>query len=108
MRHLVHITRISRLSHHHRLPARTTERACAHVHLALHDGVERDYLLDDPGERTPAGGERLAYEPRVHLAYILARQGHDARWLAEFADLPHDAAHRIAELAASPSANGPK
>ncbi|MET9183231.1 hypothetical protein ABZX88_34225 [Kitasatospora aureofaciens] len=77
---------------------------CPSVRLALHDGVERAYRLDDPGDcplsgtpNTPAS----AYEPRVHLAYLLARQGHRPDWLARFADLPPAAAHRLAHAAAA-------
>ncbi|MFB7911033.1 hypothetical protein [Kitasatospora sp. NPDC056076] len=76
---------------------------CPSVRLALHDGVERAYRLDDPGS-CPRSGTRntpaSAYEPRVHLAYLLARQGHRPDWLARFADLPPAAAHRIALAAA--------
>ncbi|MFF2073833.1 hypothetical protein ACFVXG_03660 [Kitasatospora sp. NPDC058162] len=76
---------------------------CPSVRLALHDGVERAYRLDDPGS-CPHSGTRntpaSAYEPRVHLAYLLARQGHRPDWLARFADLPPAAAHRLAHAAA--------
>ncbi|MFD9689193.1 hypothetical protein ACFXPX_21225 [Kitasatospora sp. NPDC059146] len=85
---------------------------CPSVRLALHDGVERAYRLDDPGS-CPRSGTRntpaSAYEPRVHLAYLLARQGHRPDWLAlpqppaggtPTADLPPAAAHRIALAAA--------
>ncbi|MGW1198279.1 hypothetical protein ACWD4B_20935 [Streptomyces sp. NPDC002536] len=86
-------------------PEAHARRLCPRVSLTLQDGTERPYLLDDPGsEPRPEGEPRAAYEPRVHLAYILARQGHSARWLARFADLPLPAAHRIAQAAAPPAA----
>ncbi|MFF2807259.1 hypothetical protein ACFVT2_08740 [Streptomyces sp. NPDC058000] len=76
-----------------------TDRVHPRVHLALHDGVERLYLLDDP-EDYPASTRRNAvYDPYVHLAYILARQGHEAPWIAGFADLPLPAAHHITATA---------
>ncbi|MEU6972661.1 hypothetical protein AB0A71_34075 [Kitasatospora aureofaciens] len=76
---------------------------CPTVRLALHDGVERAYRLDDPGACPLSGAPNTpasAYEPRVHLAYLLARQGHRPDWLARFADLPPAAAHRLAHAAA--------
>ncbi|MBV2156536.1 hypothetical protein [Kitasatospora sp. SUK 42] len=76
---------------------------CPSVRLALHDGVERDYRLDDPGACPRSGTPNTlasAYEPRVHLAYLLARQGHRPDWLARFADLPPAAAHRLTRAAA--------
>ncbi|MFE5868871.1 hypothetical protein ACFQ6V_09475 [Streptomyces roseifaciens] len=63
-------------------------------------GAERDYLLDDPDTCTSPEATRAAYDPYVHLAYILARQGYDADWLARFVSLPLPAAHRITEAAA--------
>lgn len=82
-------------------PAAAT--ACPRVRLALHDGTERTYLLHDP-RTCPRDIDRhtAAYDQRVHLAYVLAQQGHDARWLADFADLPLPAAQRITEAAAHP------
>ncbi|MEU1289695.1 hypothetical protein [Kitasatospora sp. NPDC005856] len=80
---------------------------CPRVRLALHDGVTRAYRLDDPGTCPHSGSantQASAYEPRVHLAYLLARQGHRAAWLAQFADLPLAAAHRVTRAAARPSA----
>ncbi|MFG2847243.1 hypothetical protein ACGF12_29330 [Kitasatospora sp. NPDC048296] len=76
---------------------------CPSIRLALHDGVERAYRLDDPGACPRSGtpnSPASAYEPRVHLAYLLARQGHRPDWLAAFADLPPAAAHRLAHAAA--------
>ncbi|OKJ16002.1 hypothetical protein [Kitasatospora sp. CB01950] len=80
---------------------------CPSVTLALHDGTERAYRLDDPGACPHSGTAntvRSAYEPRVHLAYLLACQGHDPGRLADFADLPLAAAHRITEAARGPRA----
>ncbi|MGK4584011.1 hypothetical protein [Kitasatospora sp. HPMI-4] len=82
----------------------TARRAhsCPRLRLTLHDGAERAYRLDDPGTCPDSGTPNYAdsaYEPRVHLAYLLARQGHHPGWLAHFADLPLPAAHRIAEAA---------
>ncbi|MFE6684999.1 hypothetical protein ACFVFQ_00830 [Streptomyces sp. NPDC057743] len=75
---------------------------CPRVRLALHDGTERTYLLETPDNCTDCPGPQTCYEPRVHLAYLLARQGHDAHWLADFADLPLAAADRLTEAAATP------
>ncbi|QHC27454.1 hypothetical protein GR130_38660 [Streptomyces sp. GS7] len=69
------------------------------MQLALYDGAEWDYLLDGPSTCPGPRGPHVTYEPRVHLAYVLARQGHDAHWLARFTDLPLPAAERIAEAA---------
>ncbi|MFI9724208.1 hypothetical protein ACIHFE_31960 [Streptomyces sp. NPDC052396] len=71
---------------------------CPRVRLALHDGPERAYLLHDP-RTCPTAAPGMAYDRRVHLAYVLAGQGHHARWLAQFAALPLAAAQRIAEAA---------
>ncbi|MFK0291906.1 hypothetical protein ACIQU6_15730 [Streptomyces sp. NPDC090442] len=79
---------------------------CPRVRLALHDGTERTYLLETPDNCTDCPGPQTSYEPRVHLAYLLARQGHDAHWLADFADLPLPAADRLTEAAATPRARG--
>ncbi|MCC9307760.1 hypothetical protein LN042_11755 [Kitasatospora sp. RB6PN24] len=81
---------------------------CPSVRLALHDGVTREYRLDDPGACPRSGSANStasAYEPRVHLAYLLARQGHDPLWLAEFADLPLAAAERLSLATADLSAS---
>ncbi|MGW1195684.1 hypothetical protein ACWD4B_07440 [Streptomyces sp. NPDC002536] len=76
-------------------------RTGPYVTLTLHDGAERLYLLDDPDDRQATAGARHAvYDPYVHLAYLLARQGHDARWLARFTDLPLAATRHIADTAA--------
>ncbi|MER7845146.1 hypothetical protein ABTZ03_14515 [Kitasatospora sp. NPDC096077] len=88
----------------HELPfQQPTFHRCPNIRLALHDGVERAYRLDDPGSCPYSGtanSPASAYEPRVHLAYLLARQGHRPDWLARFADLPPAAAHRLALAAA--------
>jgi hypothetical protein len=72
---------------------------CRHVRLTLDDGVERAYLLD---LHICTGSECGTYEPRVHLAHILAQQGHRSVWIAEFTGLPPAAAVRIADAAARP------
>ncbi|AEW98687.1 hypothetical protein [Streptantibioticus cattleyicolor] len=73
------------------------------LRLTLHDGAERSYLLDDPlTVPTAAVPPQAVYEPRVHIAYLLARQGHHADWLARFTDLPYSAAHRITQAATPP------
>ncbi|GAA2276252.1 MULTISPECIES: hypothetical protein [Kitasatospora] len=80
---------------------------CPRVTLALHDGIERAYRLDDPSACPRSGTTNTtgsAYEPRVHPAYLLARQGHHPGWFAHFADLPLPAAHRITAAAALLSA----
>ncbi|MGA5130074.1 hypothetical protein ACPCTO_09745 [Streptomyces olivoreticuli] len=83
--------------HHHADPA---EHVCLHVSLILGDGPERDYRLDDSSTCPRPYAAHAAYDPRVHIAYILARQGHDAHWLARFTGLPLPAAYRIAGAAA--------
>ncbi|MEU2872018.1 hypothetical protein ABZ769_22860 [Streptomyces olivoreticuli] len=105
MRLLPHLTKLTAPAQRHlhasgRGRPHTAEHACPRVHLSLSDGAGRDYLLDDPGACPRPGTARAVYDPRVHLAYILARQGHDAHWLARFADLPLPAAHRIVAAAA--------
>ncbi|MDH6137917.1 hypothetical protein P3T37_007355 [Kitasatospora sp. MAA4] len=80
---------------------------CPRVTLALHDGIEHAYRLDAPGTCPHSGtanSKASACEPRVHLAFLLARQGHQATWLADFADLPLPAARRLARAAAHSSA----
>ncbi|MFI9272144.1 hypothetical protein ACIGXM_15680 [Kitasatospora sp. NPDC052896] len=92
-------------SQHRTRAARRPAHTCPRVTLALHDGLERAYRLDDPGTCPRSGTENTpasAYDPRVHLAYLLARQGHRASWLARYADLPLSAARRITEAAARP------
>ncbi|GAA2752733.1 hypothetical protein GCM10010440_69970 [Kitasatospora cinereorecta] len=71
---------------------------CPSVRLVLHDGVARSCRLDDPGSCPFSGSADTtasAYEPRVHLAYLLARQGHGPAWIARFADLPPAAAFHV-------------
>ncbi|GHE10338.1 hypothetical protein GCM10010339_66120 [Streptomyces alanosinicus] len=86
-----------------RLPGSLTPAPCPtgriypSVRLTLDDGVGRTYLLDP---RACAGTRCGTYEPRVHLAHVLARQGHRPDWLAEFTGLPPAAARRIADVAA--------
>lgn len=73
------------------------------IRLALSDGVERPYLLETPSATPatcPSSGGPL-YDHLVHAAFVLARQGYDANWLARFADLPLAAARRITTAAAT-------
>ncbi|MER6046276.1 hypothetical protein ABT168_02090 [Streptomyces sp. NPDC001793] len=84
----------------HRPGPSPTGHICPRIRLTLHDGTERDYLLDGPSSCPRPQGPHATYEPRVHLAYVLARQGHGTRWLARFADLPLPAAERVTEAAA--------
>ncbi|AJC61703.1 hypothetical protein [Streptomyces sp. 769] len=107
MRLLPHLTKLTAPArrHHHITDngpgLNATSHICPRVHLALYDGTERDYLLDGPSTCPCPRDPHARYEPRVHLAYLLAQQGHDAHWLARFADLPLPAAERITEAAAS-------
>ncbi|KOU38094.1 hypothetical protein ADK54_30025 [Streptomyces sp. WM6378] len=78
--------------------------ACPSLPLTLFDGTPRTYLLNDPADCTGPHARHAAYHPRVHLAYLLARQGREARWVAQFTDLPLTAAQRISRAAtATPS-----
>ncbi|MGI5337869.1 hypothetical protein ACQEVS_10925 [Streptomyces sp. CA-181903] len=70
------------------------------VRLTLDDGPERLYLLDDPHDCPAAMARGAVYDPYVHLAYLLIRQGHDVRRLARFTGLPLSVVHRVAEAAA--------
>ncbi|MFI9719821.1 hypothetical protein ACIHFE_09225 [Streptomyces sp. NPDC052396] len=69
------------------------------MNLVLGDGPERTYRLDDPSTCPRPYAAHAAYDPRVHLTYILAQQGHDAHWLSRFTGLPLPAARRIAGAA---------
>ncbi|WEB43616.1 hypothetical protein MOV08_32960 [Streptomyces yunnanensis] len=103
MRFLPHLTKLTAPArrHHHITDngpgPNATGHICPRVRLALYDGTERDYLLDVPSTCPHPQGPHARYEPRVHLAYVLARQGHGAHWLARFTDLPLPAAERITE-----------
>ncbi|MFK0292726.1 hypothetical protein ACIQU6_19910 [Streptomyces sp. NPDC090442] len=102
---LTKLTAPARRRHHatdDRPTSPTTNHHCPHLRLALHDGTERDYLLGGPSTCSSPTGPCATYEPRVHLAYLLAHQGHDAHWLAHHADLPLPAAERIADAATTP------
>ncbi|GAA0417102.1 hypothetical protein [Streptomyces luteireticuli] len=112
MRLLPHLTKLTaptrRCLHAAARPHDPSYRAghdCPRLQLTLRDGTERDYLLDDPGGCPRPEAPYVAYDPYVHLAYILARQGRDADWLARFVDLPLPAAQRIAEAAALTTAD---
>ncbi|MER5884564.1 hypothetical protein ABT160_12105 [Streptomyces sp. NPDC001941] len=66
------------------------------------DGIPTTYLLATPD--SGSGVERpvpygLVYDLRVHMAYVLAQQGHRASWIASNLDLPRGAARRIVALA---------
>ncbi|MFD7020950.1 hypothetical protein [Streptomyces sp. NPDC059928] len=52
--------------------------ACPSLPLTLFDGTPRTYLLDDPAACPGPHARHAAYHPRVHLAYLLARQGREA------------------------------
>jgi hypothetical protein len=67
------------------------------LRLALTDGTERPYLIEDPTPEALAAG--AVYDPWVHLAHLLAQQGHDADWLTRFTGLPPAAVRRISEAA---------
>ncbi|MEU8579369.1 hypothetical protein [Streptomyces abikoensis] len=109
MRLLPHLTKLTaptrRCLHAAERPGPHTGHDCPRVRLALRDGTEREYLLDDPSTCPWPEAPHAAYDPYVHLAYILARQGCDAHWLARFADLPLPAAQRITEAAARATAH---
>ncbi|MFJ8314159.1 MULTISPECIES: hypothetical protein [unclassified Streptomyces] len=81
--------------------------ACPSLPLTLFDGTTRTYLLDDPAACAGPHARHAAYHPRVHLAYLLARQGREARWLAQFTDLPLAAAQRISRAATDTPPNHP-
>ncbi|MFF3157953.1 hypothetical protein [Streptomyces sp. NPDC057910] len=104
LRHLLQLTAsaVRRLA-----PARC---ACPSLRLTLSDGRERTYLLDDPAAWPGPTPRHAVYDPRVHLVYLLARQGRDGHWLARFADLPLPAMERLAQAADTrqpPGATGP-
>ncbi|MEY9844716.1 hypothetical protein [Streptacidiphilus sp. MAP5-3] len=77
------------------------------LRLALHDGVERVYLLD-PHDFAATTSAEVAYDARVHAAYILAAQGHRPEWLAPHLDLPLSAARAICARAERHGPRGPR
>ena len=79
-------------------------RGC--LRLTLHDGVSRLYLLD-ARDFTATTSPEVAYDARVHAAYVLALQGHRPEWLAQHLDLPLPAAGGIAAQAALSGPDGP-
>uniref|UniRef100_A0AAU2UXQ0 Uncharacterized protein n=1 Tax=Streptomyces sp. NBC_00003 TaxID=2903608 RepID=A0AAU2UXQ0_9ACTN len=102
MRFLQYVTKLTSPAVH----AAPSGCACPSLPLTLFDGTPRTYLLDDPANCRGPHARHAAYHPRVHLAYLLARQGREAHWLAQFADLPLTAAHRISRAAtANPSSS---
>ncbi|WP_438295991.1 hypothetical protein [Streptomyces sp. HUAS TT7] len=96
MRFLQHLSKPTTTPVRRLSPAGCT---CPSLPLTLFDGTPRTYLLDDPAGCPGPHARHAAYHPRVHLAYLLARQGREARWLAHFTDLPLAAAHRISRAA---------
>ncbi|MFB6603516.1 hypothetical protein ACFCXR_02725 [Streptomyces noursei] len=107
--HLTKLTAPARRRHHatdERPDPSPTGHICPRVQLVLKDGTEREYLLDGPSTCPLPRDPHARYEPRVHLAYLLAQQGHDAHWLARFADLPLPAADRLTEAASSATRAG--
>ncbi|SEK52655.1 hypothetical protein [Streptacidiphilus jiangxiensis] len=77
------------------------------LRLALRDGVERAYLLD-PRDFAATTSPDIAYDARVHAAYILALQGHRPAWLAQHLDLPLPAADAICAHAEAHGPDGPR
>jgi hypothetical protein len=75
--------------------------------LALRDGVERPYLLD-PRDFATTTAPEVAYDARVHAAYILALQGHRPTWLAQHLDLPLRATDAICAHAEIHGPTGPQ
>ncbi|MFG2147171.1 hypothetical protein ACGFRG_23670 [Streptomyces sp. NPDC048696] len=69
------------------------------LRLILADETERPYLLDEPVPSARTADTDPVHDPRVHLAYLLAQQGHDADWLARFTGLPPVAAREITAAA---------
>ncbi|WP_063770879.1 hypothetical protein [Streptacidiphilus neutrinimicus] len=75
--------------------------------LTLSDGVERHYLLD-PRDFAATTAPEVAYDARVHAAYILALQGHRPAWLAHHLDLPLPATDAICAHAEAHGPTGPR
>ncbi|WP_063775029.1 hypothetical protein [Streptacidiphilus anmyonensis] len=75
--------------------------------LTLHDGVERPYLLD-PRDFAATTAPEVAYDARVHAAYILALQGHRPVWLAHHLNLPLPATDAICGHAEAHGSTGPQ
>lgn len=87
-----------------RPPVTGTVRGC--LRLALRDGVQRLYLLD-PRDFAATTSPEVAYDARVHAAYLLTLQGHRPEWLAQHLDLPVAAVHHIAAQAWDCGPEGP-
>lgn len=79
-------------------------RGC--LRLTLDDGISRLYLLDARDFATTTSPE-VAYDARVHTAYLLTLQGHRPEWLGRHLDLPTVATSRIAEHAERSGPEGP-
>ncbi|MFE3184196.1 hypothetical protein ACFXKR_25495 [Streptomyces violascens] len=104
MHFLQHLAKLTSPSVRRLTPAGCT---CPSLPLTLFDGTPRTYLLDDPAACPGPHARHATYHRRVHLAYLLARQGREVRWLAQFTDLPPAAAHRISRAATSTPPNPP-
>ncbi|GAA1984703.1 hypothetical protein [Kitasatospora viridis] len=89
---------------HHPQDRGPQPRGC--LRLTLRDGAARLYLLDARDFAATTSPE-VAYDARIHTAYLLAVQGHRPEWLAQHLDLPVDAVRRIAEHAAQFGPAGP-
>lgn len=79
-------------------------RGC--LRLTMQDGVSRLYLLDARDFAATTSPD-VAYDSRVHAAYLLALQGHRPQWLAQHLDLPPSAADSIVEYAERSGPDGP-
>ncbi|MFJ9846716.1 hypothetical protein ACIRYZ_41045 [Kitasatospora sp. NPDC101155] len=74
--------------------------------LTLHDGVDRLYLLNHRDFATTTSPD-VAYDARVHTAYVLTLQGHRPDQLAQHLNLPDAATRAIAEHAERSGPTGP-
>jgi hypothetical protein len=70
------------------------------MHLVV-DGISTTYLLEDPGSGPTAASlpDGVVYDLRVHVAWVLAEQGHRASWLAAHLDIPRATARAIVATA---------
>jgi hypothetical protein len=84
--------------------ARRELRGC--LRIALWDGVTRLYLLDARDFAATTSPE-VAYDARIHTAYLLSLQGHRPEWLAQHLDLPLEAVLAVAEHAGRFGPAGP-
>lgn len=65
------------------------------------NGTPTTYLLEDLGSGPTATPlpDGAVYDPRVHAAWELARQGHRTSWLATYLGLPRSVAREIVTTA---------